>query len=545
MWFDGLQMEALDVNLEGRDIVIKALNSKSQKILANNTIGEVGKSTSIKAVTLEMNDSDIILLYRVHLKNIGWTKFANSGEICGVLEISEGTKAIVIDGIQIICENKNDNIVRENIINKAEQKLREYSSLVEKLFVIDKNKMLEASSSDFTRTEALEVKEIENGRILPLKKIAKSRNGIFIGGVCDENNCFIAGHVRKVGSVMNMSCVEGYIPDVVENVDEEVIFGGILIGFFGHALTECTSRLWWILQHPENTNKIVFLNAPETGKINTNIIELAGIPLERVEFIDKPTQFKKVIVPEQSILLWDHVHPKEFLMTYDCINEKIVPSNFKKIYLTRTRFKKKDGINEEFFENFFASRGYDIFELEEHSIEKQISILMGAEDVVCTAGTLSHMALFCKDGISLTIINRTVDHILIPQIIINQCRRFNVKYIDATFNFLPTAHVCGPSLYGPTKYFKEYAKYNGFDYEKDIEAFDINAYMYDYVKKWMKTYSNEKNFNEISNKDMSQFIQGMYIALEEDGLKKYKTKLQMKIEKLTEENKKLKAEIKG
>lgn len=60
----------------------------------------------------------------------------------------------------------------------------------------------------------------------------------------------------------------------------------------------------------------------------------------------------------------------------------------------------------------------------------------------------------------------------------------------------------------------------------------------------MKTYQDEKNFNEISNRDMFQFIQNMHIALEDNSFKKkYKSKIQEKIEKLTEENKKLKAKL--
>ena len=57
----------------------------------------------------------------------------------------------------------------------------------------------------------------------------------------------------------------------------------------------------------------------------------------------------------------------------------------------------------------------------------------------------------------------------------------------------------------------------------------------------MEVYRDEKNFNEISGKDMYYVISTMYKALENPGLQvKYKTKLQDKIEKLTKENRLLK-----
>jgi hypothetical protein len=145
------------------------------------------------------------------------------------------------------------------------------------------------------------------------------------------------------------------------------------------------------------------------------------------------------------------------------------------------------------------------------------------------------MALFCNSGTSLTVINRTTGHVLLPQILINQVRNLNVNYVDATFNFLPTAHVCGPSLYGPTELFVNYLNEDKIEYEEKEVQIDLSLYAMDYVEKWLETYSNEKNFNEISGRDMFYLISAMNEALEKPPLKKkFKSKLQEKIEKLTQ-----------
>lgn len=92
------------------------------------------------------------------------------------------------------------------------------------------------------------------------------------------------------------------------------------------------------------------------------------------------------------------------------------------------------------------------------------------------------MTLFCNDEIKLTIINRTTDHILLPQILINKAKKFKVQYIDATFIFLPTAHVCGSILYGLTDLFIEYVLKNGIIKERILD-FDLSKYCYEYVVK--------------------------------------------------------------
>lgn len=541
LWFEGTQLEALEIEADKQSIRITALNSKGETLRADKKIGITGKSIALKAITIEDEEKQYLFYIRVNLRKIGWTKFSKMGKLCGISDISQGLETIVIEGIQIICLLNDIVDGTESIMEEAEGKLVEYEEMSRRLFVSNQQKMLEAVARNYKREVTPKVLEVRNGGVLPLKKVERSRNGVFRGGICDENNIFVAGHVRKENVLMNLSCIEGYEADFFEYMDEEVIYGGILIGFFGHALTECTARIWWILQNIQNENKIVLLKAPGTGTISTIFFELAGIPKERLQFVEKPTRYRKIIVPEQSILLWGYVYPKEFLLPYNKMRERIEAAQYKKIYLTRTRLKRQDGVNEEYFEDFFERRGYKVLELEEHSIEQQIAFMKGAEEVICTAGTLSHMALFCNDGISLTIINRVTNHILLPQLLINQAKKLDVKWVDATFNFLPASHVCGPSLYGPTQLFRKFLDDNSWDYDKKEVEIDLSLYAMDYIQKWMEVYRDEKNFNEISGKDMYYVISTMYKALENPGLQvKYKTKLQDKIEKLTKENRLLK-----
>lgn len=97
---------------------------------------------------------------------------------------------------------------------------------------------------------ALEVKVIERGIILPARRV---EFGIFQGGVCDKDLNFVAGNLRKYGGGGGFNTIESSydfdMKDVVE-LDEDVIFGGLLAEHFGHFLTESLCRLWYVIKNP-------------------------------------------------------------------------------------------------------------------------------------------------------------------------------------------------------------------------------------------------------------------------------------------------------
>lgn len=61
--------------------------------------------------------------------------------------------------------------------------------------------------------------------------------------------------------------IDSYSVDRKELVelDEDVIYGGSLIGHFGHFMAECWDRLWYLLQHPELQSKILFITMTHGG----------------------------------------------------------------------------------------------------------------------------------------------------------------------------------------------------------------------------------------------------------------------------------------
>ena len=366
--------------------------------------------------------------------------------------------------------------------------------LQKRLYVSNYDQWANLVNKNFISDRKLKVTEIDDGVILPAKWVEEP---VYKGGVFDLNMNFVAGFFRKNPPKNSLFGVCGaYDVDEIAKSDEEVIFGGVLIGFFGHFILECLGRMWYILQNPQDQRKIVFLIVREECEYFYQFFNLLDIDRERIIILQAPTQFKKVIVPDESIHSW-YDYTKEYLMPYDYIRGKVQKGNIKKLYLTRSKltltgrstdeFPGKYLCNEEYFEQFYSGKGYKVISPEEFSIEEQISMIAGADEIVSTLGSLSHFALFCKPGTKFTILNRVDNDTLYPQCLINEAKKIDWYIVDASMNFLPIQERGGGvSLLGETKYWKQFIKEK---YNETINTETWKDKLDEYIDKWCYFYS--------------------------------------------------------
>lgn len=366
--------------------------------------------------------------------------------------------------------------------------------LERRIFTENKQKYIDLCSQNYMLKGDPLVSKVKNGIILPLKKISDdTANGMYAGGVCDEEFNFIAGLIRNCDREINLSCLRSYkVEDSnIIRSNETVIFGGVLIDFFGHFILECISRLWFVIENNSNY-KIAFVILGENKVFFDDLFELLKIK-DRVLFIDTPTQFNNVIVPEETLHAYTGFKAK-YGDIYLKIMSNVKAKKYKKIYLTRSKFGKQDCVNELYFENFYKKRGYKVIAPEQYSIVDQIAFIKGAEEVVCTLGTLSHLLLFAKPKTKLVMLIRAVINPLIPQLIIDQVKNLNYYIIDVSFNFLPVTHSQGCFLLGPTKYWRAYLDSVGEEYSEDEMVMDMNKFAYDYLLRWCKVFSSPKKW---------------------------------------------------
>ena len=359
------------------------------------------------------------------------------------------------------------------------------NDLKKRLFVNNYEQWSNLLTKRFLSDRKLGIMQVENGIILPAKYVGKPASR---GGVFENDMTFVAGLLRNKPPAAGSFGVKGaYEVEEISNSDEEVIFGGVLVGLFGHFVLESLGRMWYILQNRQDKRKIVFLNMAGDQEWFYPFFDLLDIERERIIILKQPTQYKKVIVPEESIHSW-YDYTQEYLLPYDYIRNRVKPSNIKKLYLTRSKIKlteRNKGLylcNEEYFEQFYASKGYTVISPEEFSIEEQISMLAGADELASTMGSLSHLALFCKPGIKFTMLTRVDDDTLYPQCLINEAKDIDWYIVDVSMNLLPLRHRdCGVCLLGETTYWKQYImeKYNDI-----LQQESWQNKIKDFVKNW-------------------------------------------------------------
>ena len=378
---------------------------------------------------------------------------------------------------------------------KLKQKNQKKNS--ERLLVKNYDTWNKIESQNFFSEQNLSVKTVENGIILP-PKIQEGKHLIYNGGVVTPDLKFVAGYERSDPSknpilytLRNSYTVE---QSEIEQYDESVIFCGLVWGHFGHVMIESFCRMWYVLQHSENHDRLVFLHVGP-WKIQDwlyQFFELMDIPKDRIMIVEKPTQFKSIIIPDQSARIGFDYH-REYSIPYETMIKKVesmnIPTHSKKIFLTRTKGKNTDVVilNVEYFEKFYASQGYEIIEPENLSLPEQISLVHNADKISAFFGTLSHWAVFCKPKTKFDMLMRCNTETRTIQSVLNDFRKIDWYFVDVSKDFLFDGHGYGIHLLGNTSYWQKYIKdHFGIETADDDEI--SSGLIFDYMSLYMQKH---------------------------------------------------------
>lgn len=361
-------------------------------------------------------------------------------------------------------------------------------------------------------------REYEDVYALPL--ISKKEENLVLGGLCD------ADFNRSTISQQDIFyCKNGYRVNEADLTvcEEPVVFGGYCFGQFGLTLLFSMSRLWWSIENPDDLRKIVFLylKGDETGKrYCRNMLELLGIDESRYEIIEKPTIFKKMLVPDETWRSRSKFSEKMFL-PHKRIAEKLLKKypeeTPKKIYFSRAKFKKpngeSDGINEEYYEDFYARRGFEIIYPEQLPLDRQIRLIAGADVFASTFGSLSNFGtLFLKDGAKQVMLQRAekLFNWFYIELFLVKFRRLDWYLVEATKNPYPTHHDGGVFFYCPTDEFKEYLDDKEIPYRADELKYEAtDAEIKEYMRRWVKIYSNPRIFKYLDQPELFPILQAL------------------------------------
>lgn len=346
------------------------------------------------------------------------------------------------------------------------------------------------------------VEIIDNGVIVPAEAFYDEvGNYRYRGGVLDAEGRFVKSSGLYKGldyGIAPLSMAE--CPDVnLDNctyIDEIVVYYGCFIYHWGHFLFESTNRLWYYLRENCKAHGIrlvgIFLNNKPDGNFRL-FHDLIGIGQDDLVFLNRPTRFRRVIIPRPSCMLAtartvDFYYSQEFLAPFDAIRNSVPTSPSKKIYLTRTNLQMGNTIGEEEIEDNFRRNGFEIISPENETLPALVSLLKNAEVVAGLSGSNTHNLLFADYGYKAIILNR-MQSTNYPQELVHQARNIQAIYIDVYSTFMPVTHGNGPFLVTVNDHLFNYQVSAGmlpYNYSSYIPRNIISFYL----QKWGMVYYN-------------------------------------------------------
>lgn len=317
-----------------------------------------------------------------------------------------------------------------------------------------REQMKRLTSMSYKKDKRLSCSQYDNAYILPSLPQKKR-----VGGVFDSDRHFVSSSAMdncSNPSAFKVDC------DEIERKDEVVIFIGTFCSIWGHALTDSLKKLWFLFTDEgqsllEAGARIAYLYLEKPDSYTHKVLQLVGVDMNKVVDTSRAYQYKRVYVPDSSIM---HSPSDEdwrfFTDEYKMVIKRLADNidtlceekneYYEKVYFSR-RYSSQVGREwgERDIERVFRNLGYEIIYPEKLSILQQAAILRRCTCFATTEGSISQSAVFCKPGTHVTIVrkcNRPNFH----QFIINEAVGLSVTYIDANKSFV--ANETRP-LHGP------------------------------------------------------------------------------------------------
>lgn len=359
------------------------------------------------------------------------------------------------------------------------------------LYMKKKRKKLynDFSNNNYLLNKRLNVCKVDNGIILPTIEDSNKLWGI--GGVLNSDGEF----VEESSSGYLFGGKYEFDEKFVDYIDEEVVFFGPFIKHWGHFICDEISRLWYMLDNPKKYRiaycGFSFYYGPSYIAGNyLELLELLGIESSQLINIQKPTRFKKIIIPDFSFAA-GKFYTKEFLAIVDKITSNVnvnidnCPEN---VYFSRLSFGSSSDkeLGEEKIVRLLKEKKYTVLSPEKLTFKEQIYYLNHCKNICMISGSISHNIMFSRTKNQVIILNKT-DMTNNYQMVIDHIASSNIIYVDVYKKIFPVLFGMGPFLMYVSKYLKKWLNIKGHK-----GSIKIKDYVW-YLKRYHIIYKNEKN----------------------------------------------------
>lgn len=229
-----------------------------------------------------------------------------------------------------------------------------------------------------------------------------------------------------------------YNTDKVESLNKTAIYLGLAHSHWGHFLIDTVQRCWYPLKKGLLLRQYKQLNSKQnynsymdgivipddyifvfagfgdgSTEFKGNCLEffrLLGLDTNRIVFVNQPTKFKKIVIPDVAVYPGEYIHIvyKE-LFNVVCRNAMQEAKGIKqeqKIYFSRNHLKNLKDMGELGIEVIMKKCGFAVLYPEELSLIEQIYYWQTAKEIACVNGTIPHNCVFASQGLSLYVFNK-------------------------------------------------------------------------------------------------------------------------------------------
>ena len=167
-----------------------------------------------------------------------------------------------------------------------------------------------------------------------------------IGGVFTENKIFVRSSALHEGS---SESVVGVNDDNLFESEDIVIYLGTFHSIWGHALTDSLKKVWFLETETgrellRNGAKLVYIYLEYSDSYTRYMLHMAGIDLENLYEIKKTTRFKRIYVPDNSIIYNPLNEARCFTKEYAIVIEKMI-----KAFELQHTFIRSNGFDKVYF----------------------------------------------------------------------------------------------------------------------------------------------------------------------------------------------------
>ena len=208
---------------------------------------------------------------------------------------------------------------------------------------------------------------------------------------------------RKPGKFRKLSRlekVESAAPPAIHV--EEAVFGGYLLGAYGHFLAESIHRLWPLFEDERLRSLPIYFQtfSQNQGPVThlrsymVDIFGYLGVNTDLVHIIrEQPVGFSRLWVPEQVKWLKAACDSPGYFQRFARFSSGLGGSAGRKLYVTRSRYLYSGSyMGERLVESVLSSAGVEIVYPEDHKVGELVARYKGAEAIAFSEGSAIHVA---------------------------------------------------------------------------------------------------------------------------------------------------------